>query len=72
MLEEVGLSSQERRMCEDVFGGIFARFVEPVHIELSNKAVDVSVSEENRQDLLLELSDVYNDEFPAVVHPVYG
>ena len=36
---------------------------EPIHIELPNKTVDVSMPEVFRQDDFLELIDILNGEF---------
>lgn len=44
-VKDLGLSSQEERMTEDVLAGVFATLVEAVHVELSNERVDVAVSE---------------------------
>jgi hypothetical protein len=54
ILEEVRVSSKERGMGKDVFGGILARLVEPVHVELTDETVDVLVPEEDWQNGLLE------------------
>lgn len=44
-MENMWLPSQEIGVTENVFAGVFAAFVEAVHIELSDERVDVSVSE---------------------------
>ena len=35
----------EERMTEDVLGGFFAGFVKPIHVQLSDEAVDVAMPE---------------------------
>jgi hypothetical protein len=64
------LRPQEERMGEDVLGGILARLVKAVHVELSNEAVDVAVPEELGEDMLLELIYLLDGELAAVGHPV--
>lgn len=69
-VEDLGLSSQEERMTEDVFAGVFATLVEAVHIELSNEGVDVAVSEVFGKDVVLEVINLFDGELPSVGHPV--
>jgi hypothetical protein len=57
-------------MAENIFGRLFARFVETVHVELPNKAVNVSVPEILGQNSLLELLYVFDGEFFTVLRPL--
>lgn len=57
-------------MAEDVLGGLLARLMEPVHVQLSNKTVDVAMPEVFRQDRLLELFYVLDGELFAIGRPL--
>lgn len=57
-------------MTEDIFAGVFAGLVEAVHVELSDEAIDIPVSEEFGQDVVLELIDFFDGKLPSVGHPV--
>lgn len=59
----------EERVAEDVFGGFFSGFVKPIHIELSDEAINIAMSEILGEDGLLELVDVFDAEFFSVWHP---
>ena len=61
---------QEIGVAEYIFGRLLPRFVEPVHIQLPDEAVDVLVSEVFGQDCLLELVDVLDREFFPVARPL--
>lgn len=57
-------------MAEYILGWLLAGFVKPVHIQLSDKAIDISVAEELRQDDFLELFNILDQEFFAVGRPL--
>ena len=57
-------------MTEDIFAGIFAAFVEAVHVELANEGVNVPMSEVFGQDVILEVINLFDGELSAVNHPV--
>lgn len=57
-------------MTENIFTGIFTRFMKTIHVQLSNKTIDISMSKEFRKNLSLKLIDLSNSEFPSVSHPV--
>ena len=61
---------QEVWVTEDVLAGVFATFVEAVHVELSYERVDISVPEVFGEDVVLEVIDSFDGKFPSVGHPV--
>ena len=64
------LSFQEEGMAEDILAGVFATFVEAVHVELSDERVDVAVSEVFGEDVVLEVVNLFDGELASVGHPV--
>ena len=53
-------------MSEDNFGLIFPGLVESIHVELSDEAVEVAMSEVFGKDLALEFINVFDQElFPV-------
>ena len=56
-------------MTEDVLGGFFAGFVKPIHVQLSDEAVDVAMPEILGEDDFLELVDIFDGKFLSIVHP---
>ena len=61
--------SPELLMLKDILVCLIADFMEIVHIELPDKWWEVSMAEENRQDLLFEFFDVVDDESEAIGVP---
>ncbi len=57
-------------MAENVFGGLFAWFVEAIHVELSDEAVDVPVPEVPGEDDLLEILNIFYGKFFAIGQPL--
>lgn len=57
-------------MTENILAGVFARLMEAVHVELSNKTVDVVMPEMFGQDLILKLVDLFDGELSAIGHPM--
>ena len=58
-------------MAENVFAGVFATLVKPIHVELSDERVDVLVPEVFGEDVFLELIDLFDGELASVGHPMY-
>ena len=52
-------------MTKYTLGSILAGLMKPIHIELSNKGVNFGVSEVSREDNILKLVDVFDNEFLA-------
>jgi hypothetical protein len=72
-VEDVGLAAEEEGVAEDVFAGVFAAFVEAVHVELADEGVDVAMAEVLGEDVVLELINLLDCELASVGHPVdYG
>ena len=69
-MEDLGLSSQEEGVAEDVFAGVLAALVEAVHVELADEGVDVAVPEVLGQDVVLEVIDLLDGKLASVGHPV--
>ena len=69
-MEEVSMSPDEEGVAEDVFAGIFAAFVEAVHVELADEGVDVAMAEVLGEDVVLEVIDFFDGELTSVIHPV--
>ena len=69
-VEDLRLPSKEVWVTEDVFAGVFATFVEAIHVKLSDERVDISVSEVFGEDVVLEVIDLFDGKFPSVGHPV--
>ena len=69
-VQDLGLSAEEEGMTEDVLAGVFAAFVEAVHVELADEGVDVAVAEVLGQDVVLEVIDLLDGELASVAHPV--
>lgn len=59
-------------MSEDNFGLIFPGLVESIHVELSDEAVEVAMSEVFGKDLALEFINVFDQELFAVGCPGDG
>ena len=59
-------------MSKNIFGGLLPGLVEPIHVELSDKAMDVFVSEVFRENVLLKLVDVFDGKLVAVGEPLNG
>lgn len=57
-------------MTEDTFCKLVARFVEAIHVELSNEAVHLAVSKIARKDHLLKLYCILNHKLFPVCRPV--
>lgn len=57
-------------MAEDALRVVCSRFVEAVHVKLTDKAVDFVVSEVAGKDDLLELIDVFDDELDPRWRPI--
>lgn len=57
-------------MAENIFGWLFSRFVESIHIELSNETIDVAMPEIFGQNSFLKLLNVLNSEFFAISGPL--
>jgi len=70
-MQNVCLSSEEERMAEYIFAGVFSALVEAVHVELPYEGVDISMSKELGEDLILKIIDFFDGEFPTVGHPMY-
>ena len=56
-------------MTKDALGIILPRFMKPIHIELSNKAVNFFVPKVLRQNNFLKLIDVLDNKLFASVSP---
>ena len=69
-MEQLGLTSQEVWMTEDIFARVFPAFVEAVHVELSDEGVYITVSEVFGENMILEVIDLFDGEFPSVDHPM--
>ena len=69
-VEDLRLPPEEVWVTEDVLAGVFATFVEAIHVKLSYERVDISVSEVFGEDVVLEVIDLFDGEFPSVGHPV--
>ena len=69
-MEDLRLPSEEVWVTEDVLAGVFATFVEAIHVKLSYERVDISVSEVFGEDVVLEVIDLFDGELPSVGHPV--
>jgi hypothetical protein len=70
MKGEVLSAAEEGRMAENAFGVVCAGLMEAIHVELSYEAVDFIVAEVSREDDLLELVDVFDDELATGGSPV--
>lgn len=57
-------------MAENTFGVISSALMKTVHVELSDKGVHFAVSEIFGEDQLLELIDIFDDEFCAGWSPI--
>lgn len=57
-------------MAEHALGVVCTGLMETVHVQLSDEAVDLVVAEVAREDNLLELVDVFDDELNARWRPV--
>lgn len=57
-------------MTENIFRGFFAALVEPIHVELADETVDVSVPEVLGEDSLLELLNVFDGKLFAISRPL--
>ena len=57
-------------MTKNALGVFLATLVKAVHVELSDKGVDLLVPEVLGQDHFLELSDVPDHEFLAIRSPI--
>ena len=57
---------------EYVLGGIFAGFMEAVHVELPNEGVNIAMPEERGQYFLFEGLDVPDRELLARGQPLYN
>jgi hypothetical protein len=69
-MEDIGLPPEKVRVAKNVFAGVFAAFVEAVHIELPDEGVDVPVPEVLGEDMVLELVDLFDGKLASVGHPV--
>ena len=58
-------------MLESAFKVVVLHFVEAIHVELSDKAVNLFVTEISWKNNLLELNDIFDDELETIVGPVY-
>lgn len=56
-------------MTKYIFGGFLSGFVKPIHIELPNKTVDISMPKIFRQNNLLEFLNIFDDELFSVGQP---
>ena len=67
------LAAEEERVAEDIFAWILAWFMEAVHVELPNEAVDIAVPKVFGGDMLLKLIDLLDGKLAPIAHPVdYG
>lgn len=64
------MPSEEERMAEYIFTGILTRFMESVHVELANEAIDVPMPKKFGKDMVLKLIDLLDGKLTAVGHPV--
>lgn len=69
-MKDLWLSAEEEGMAEDIFAGIFAAFMEAIHIELANEGVDIAVAEVFGEDMILEVIDLFDGKLASVGHPV--
>ena len=58
-------------MFESAFEVVVFHFVEAIHVELSDKAIDFLMPEVSGQDYLLKFDDILDNELKAIVGPVY-
>lgn len=54
--------SEKEGMAKDALGVISSGLMEAIHVELANEAVDLVVAEIARENNLLELVDILDDE----------
>ena len=66
----MGLSAEEEGVTEYVLAGVFAAFVEAVHVELAYEGVDVAMSEVLGENVVLELINLLDRKFTPIGHPV--
>lgn len=57
-------------MAENILAGVFARFMEAIHVELANETVDVAMPEMFRENLILKLIDLFDGKLSAIGHPM--
>jgi hypothetical protein len=57
-------------MTKNIFAWILARFMESVHVKLTNEAVDVPVPEIFGEDLILKLFNFFDCKLSAIGQPV--
>lgn len=57
-------------MAKNVLAWIFPTLMETIHVELSNKRIDVSVSKIFREDMVLKLINLFDGKFTSIGHPV--
>ena len=57
-------------MTENIFAGVFATFVETVHVELTYEGVDIAVAKVFGEDVVLEVIDLFDGELASIRHPV--
>ena len=68
--EEMGLAAEEEGVAEDIFAGILAGFVEAIHVELPDEAIDIPMPEIFGEDMFLEFIDLLDGKLAAVAHPM--
>lgn len=56
-------------MTEYIFGGFLPGFVKPIHIELPDKTVDISMPEIFRQNNFFELFNIFDDKLFSIGQP---
>jgi len=69
-MEDLRLSPEKEGVTEYVFAWIFAWLVKSIHVELSDEAVDVSVSKIFGEYLILKLIYLLDGKLTSVDHPV--
>jgi len=57
-------------MAKNVLAWIFPTLVETIHVELSNKRIDVTVSKIFREDMVLKHINLFDGKFTSIGHPV--
>lgn len=67
--EEVRTVAVEEGVTEDTLSKLIARLVEAIHIELSDEAIHLTVTEVPRQHHLLELTHILYDELTTRCPP---
>lgn len=69
-MQDVGLSSQEKRVAENILAWVFAALVEAIHVELADERIDVPVAEVFGEDMVLKGVNLFDGELAPIGHPV--